>query len=67
MADISLGITVDESGRSPGRGAYVCREGCVDSDMAMIHKSKFERALRIIISDAQWKDFAALLEKHQPK
>ena len=37
------------------------------SDMAIIQKSKFERALRIIISDAQWKDFAVLLEKHQQK
>jgi len=33
----------------------------------MMQKSKFERDLRIIISDAQWKDFAASLEEHQPK
>jgi len=66
-ADISLGITLDKSGKSPGRGTYVCEDFCVGSDMAIIQKSKFERALRIIISDAQWKDFAVLLEKHQQK
>ena len=67
MADISLGVTVDKSGKSSGRGAYVCENGCAGSNMEMIQKSKLERALRIIISDAQWKGFATLLEKHQLK
>lgn len=43
-------VSVDPSGRAPGRGAYVCRsQACFDAAM---RKHAFDRALRVRLDDA---------------
>lgn len=40
-------VTIDPTGKKPGRGAYVCRvEKCV---IAAMKKKGFERALRTVV------------------
>ena len=52
MRDHEDGVCLDVMGRKPGRGAYVCPdERCFN---AARDTGKFERALRVKISDVEY-------------
>ncbi len=45
-------VVVDDSGKMPGRGTYVCRDGeCVRGSLS---KGRLEFALRRALSDEDW-------------
>lgn len=46
------GLRVDVSGKSPGRGAYVCREG--ECTIDSLQKEKIESALRRSTTQQEW-------------
>ena len=53
-------VTMDPTGKRPGRGAYVCKDGvCLSGGPK---RGRFEYALRTKLKDMQWTELMASLE-----
>jgi len=51
------GVTIDPTGRIPGRGAYICREGnCTEQGLK---RARIENTLRMRLKDEGWAEFAS--------
>ena len=46
-------LILDETGKAPGRGAYLCKDGLCRQDKA-ISRGVVSRALKVAISDNDW-------------
>ena len=53
------GVGVDVSGKSPGRGAYVCREG--ECTIDSLQKEKVDSALRRSTTQQEWLALISLI------
>ena len=60
VASKDRGVHVDTTGKRPGRGAYVCRDGaCLQRPLK---KGRLEYALRSGVEDEDWSRLVATLE-----
>jgi predicted RNA-binding protein YlxR (DUF448 family) len=51
---------MDPSGKQPGRGAYVCKDG--NCSPAGLKKGRLEHALRTAIKDEEWAELNSSVE-----
>ena len=56
VRDPSGAVSVDKTGRAPGRGAYVCSEECF---AAACKKKKLDRALKATLGSDEYDRIAA--------
>lgn len=60
VASSNGGVSVDPTGKTPGRGAYMCRdESC---DRLTLSRSRLGYALRTQISDEDWIQLIASID-----
>ena len=53
-------VSIDPTGRLPGRGAYICRdEPCLDKGLK---KGRLEYALRTKLTDEDWSELVSSVE-----
>jgi len=55
------GVEVDVSGKSPGRGAYICREGACAVDE--LRKGRIDSTLRRSITEQEWLVLRSSIQK----
>ena len=53
-------VSIDETGRLSGRGAYVCRQGACGPEG--LRRGRVEHALRTTLSDGEWTGIASFWE-----
>ena len=64
IAATEEGAAVDQGGKAPGRGAYVCKDsGCTGIGL---QRKRLEYALRTELSDPQWNEIVSSIGALSP-